>query len=42
MYNFAESAKSPLIPAAELERLGFKMVIYPVGALLTVSTWLER
>ena len=36
MYNFVESGKSPLIPAAELERLGFKMVIYPVSALLTV------
>ncbi len=36
MYNFVESGKSPLIPAAELERLGFKMVIYPVSAMLTV------
>jgi 2,3-dimethylmalate lyase len=36
VYNFVETGKSPLIPAAELERLGFKMVIYPVSALLTV------
>ena len=36
MYNFVETGKSPLIPAAELERLGFKMVIYPVSAMLTV------
>ncbi len=36
MYNFVETGRSPLIPAAELERLGFKMVIYPVSAMLTV------
>ena len=36
MYNFVETGKSPLIPAAELERLGFKIVIYPVSAMLTV------
>ena len=36
MYNFVETGKSPLIPAAELERLGFKMVIFPVSALLLV------
>ena len=34
VYNFVETGKSPLIPAAELERLGFKLVIYPVSALL--------
>ena len=37
MYNFVETGKSPLIPARELERLGFKLVIFPVSALLTVS-----
>lgn len=36
MYNFVETGKSPLLPAAELERLGFKMVIFPVSALLLV------
>ena len=36
VYNFVETGKSPLIPAPELERLGFKMVIFPVSALLTV------
>jgi carboxyvinyl-carboxyphosphonate phosphorylmutase len=36
LYNFVETGKSPLIPASELERLGFKMVIFPVSALLTV------
>jgi carboxyvinyl-carboxyphosphonate phosphorylmutase len=37
VYNFVETGKSPLIPAPELERLGFKMVIFPVSALLTVG-----
>ena len=37
LYNFVETGKSPLIPAPELERLGFKLVIFPVSALLTVS-----
>jgi len=37
MYNFVETGKSPLIPAQELERLGFKLVIFPVSAMLTVS-----
>ena len=36
LYNFVETGKSPLIPAPELERLGFKLVIFPVSALLTV------
>ena len=36
MYDFVETGKSPLLPAAELERLGFKLVIFPVSALLLV------
>jgi carboxyvinyl-carboxyphosphonate phosphorylmutase len=36
LYNFVETGKSPLIPVQELERLGFKLVIFPVSALLTV------
>lgn len=36
LYNFVETGKSPLLPASELERLGFKIVIFPVSALLTV------
>ena len=38
LYNFVETGKSPLLPAAELERLGFKLVIFPVSALLTVCS----
>ncbi len=36
LYNYVETGKSPLIPAPELEALGFKIVIFPVSALLTV------
>ena len=36
MYNFVETGKSPLLPAPELEQLGFKLVIFPVSALLMV------
>ncbi|PKB64364.1 MAG: hypothetical protein BZY80_02915 [SAR202 cluster bacterium Io17-Chloro-G2] len=37
LYNFVESGKSPLIPAGELQRLGFKLVIFPASALLLVT-----
>ena len=36
LYNFVETGKSPPIPAQELERMGYKLVIFPVSALLTV------
>ncbi|MCH7605712.1 MAG: oxaloacetate decarboxylase [Chloroflexi bacterium] len=36
LYNFVESGKSPLIPAHELERLGFKLVIFPGSAFMVV------
>ncbi|HIB11273.1 MAG TPA: oxaloacetate decarboxylase [Dehalococcoidia bacterium] len=36
LYNFVESGKSPLIPADELERLGFKLVIFPGSAFMVV------
>ena len=35
LYNYVETGKSPLLPAAELERMGFKIVIFPASALLT-------
>lgn len=37
LYNFVETGKSPLFSASELESLGFKIVIYPVSALLTIT-----
>ena len=41
LYNFVETGKSPLFTAEELEELGFKIVIYPASALLTVSKVIE-
>ena len=37
LYNFVETGKSPLISAPELEKLGFKLVIFPASALLAVT-----
>ena len=37
LYNFVETGKSPLLTARELESLGFKIVLYPASALLTVT-----
>ena len=37
LFNFVESGKSPLLSASELERFGYKIVIYPASALLSVT-----
>ncbi|MCH7842270.1 MAG: isocitrate lyase/phosphoenolpyruvate mutase family protein [Chloroflexi bacterium] len=37
LFNFVESGKSPLLSASELESFGFKIVIYPASALLSVT-----
>lgn len=37
LYNYVETGKSPLFTAQELESLGFKIVIYPASAFLTVG-----
>ena len=37
LYNFVETGKSPLLTTAELEELGFKIVIYPVSAMLAAA-----
>ena len=42
LYNFVEHGKSPLIPVAQLEALGFKMVIFPGSLLLSVCTLAQR
>jgi 2,3-dimethylmalate lyase len=36
LYNFVEHGKSPLLPVTELQRLGFKMVIFPGSIMLAV------
>ena len=37
LYNFVESGKSPLLSVSELESMGYKLVIFPASALMTVS-----
>ena len=37
LFNFVESGKSPLLSASELDKIGFKIVIYPASALLSVT-----
>ena len=37
LYNFVETGKSPLLNVDELERLGFKMVIFPGSAFMSVA-----
>ena len=37
LYNFVETGKSPLIPSAELQQMGFKLVIFPASALMLVT-----
>jgi 2,3-dimethylmalate lyase len=36
LYNFVEHGKSPLLPVSELQRLGFKLVIFPGSIMLAV------
>jgi 2,3-dimethylmalate lyase len=36
LYNFVEHGKSPLLSVAELQRLGFKLVIFPGSIMLAV------
>jgi carboxyvinyl-carboxyphosphonate phosphorylmutase len=36
LYNFVEHGKSPLLPVGELQRLGFKLVIFPGSIMLAV------
>jgi len=42
LYNFVEHGKSPLIPVAQLEALGFKIVIFPGSLMLSVGTLAQR
>ena len=42
LYNFVETGKSPLLNVSELERLGFKMVIFPGSAFMSVAYTVGR
>jgi 2-methylisocitrate lyase-like PEP mutase family enzyme len=40
--NLVEDGKTPWLAAGELERLGFKIALYPVSALLAAAKTLEK
>jgi 2,3-dimethylmalate lyase len=42
LYNFVEHGKSPLLPMAELQSLGFKIVIFPGSLMLSVVPLVRR
>ena len=42
LYNFVETGKSPLLNVSELEQLGFKMVIFPGSAFMSVAYTVGR
>ena len=42
LYNYVETGKSPLLSAPELERMGFKIALFPVSALLVVTRAVTR
>ena len=42
LYNFVETGKSPLLNVSELESLGFKMVIFPGSAFMSVAHTVAR
>jgi len=42
LYNFVEHGKSPLLPASELQGLGFKLVIFPGSIMLAVLTLVRQ
>ncbi len=42
LFNWAEGGKTPPMPLREIEALGFRMVIFPVGALLAATAAVQR
>ncbi len=39
--NLVEDGKTPLLPAADLQALGYRILLYPISALLAVTHRLE-
>jgi carboxyvinyl-carboxyphosphonate phosphorylmutase len=42
LYNFVEHGKSPLLPVEELQRLGFKLVIFPGSIMLALLPLVQQ
>jgi 2-methylisocitrate lyase-like PEP mutase family enzyme len=37
LFNWAEGGKTPPVPVARLQRLGYRIIIFPIGALLVAA-----
>jgi carboxyvinyl-carboxyphosphonate phosphorylmutase len=42
LFNFAEGGKTPPIPLERLRELGYRIVIFPIGALLAATTAVRK
>jgi len=42
LFNFAEGGKTPPIPFDRLKELGYRIVIFPIGALLAATTAVRK
>ena len=42
LYNYVETGKSPLLSAQDLERYGFKIVIYPASGILSAMRAVQQ
>jgi carboxyvinyl-carboxyphosphonate phosphorylmutase len=42
LFNFAEGGKTPPIPLDRLKELGYRIVIFPIGALLAATTAVRK
>ena len=42
LFNFAEGGKTPPIPLDRLRELGYRIVIFPIGALLAATTAVRK
>ena len=42
LFNFAEGGKTPPVPLERLQELGYRIVIFPIGALLAATTAVRK
>jgi 2-methylisocitrate lyase-like PEP mutase family enzyme len=42
LFNFAEGGKTPPVPLDRLRELGYRIVIFPIGALLAATTAVRK
>src|SRR5919199_2655492 len=42
LFNWAEGGKTPPVPLEQLKELGFRLIIFPVGTLLTATRSIQE